>query len=215
MEDKQMERYGALAGIVFVVLNLVGMFFAPSPPAPSDSDVDITKWFVDNDSGIKTATFLGAISIVFMLWFLGTLWRHMSKAEGGAVRASVTSAAGLVGAGALWMVASGVQSTIAMMITPDATTGAKGFYTLSSVMMGAAGAFLATHLLGANLLALRTKWLPSWLAGIGLLAAAGQLVGSAGTMTDDDWPMYAGMIGFLAWCIWIIAAGVQMYRKPA
>lgn len=206
-----MERYGALAGIVFVVLNLVGMFFAPSPPAPSDSEEKIFNWFVDNDSGIRTATFLGAISIVFMLWFLGTLWRHMSKAEGGAVRASVTSAAGLVGAGALWMVAAGVQSTIAML---DGA-GAKGFYTLSSVMMGAAGAFLATHLLGANLLALRTKWLPSWLAGIGLLAAAGQLVGSAGTMTDDDWPMYAGMIGFLAWCIWIIAAGVQMYRKPA
>jgi hypothetical protein len=211
MEDKQMERYGALAGIGFVVLNVVGMFFAPSPPAPSDSEEKIFNWFVDNDSGIRTATFLGAISIVFMLWFLGTLWRHMSKAEGGSVRASVTSAAGLVGAGALWMVAAGVQSTIALL---DGA-GAKGFYTLSSVLMGAAGPFLAAHLLGANLLALRTKWLPSWIAGIGLLGATAQLVGSAGTMTDADWPMYAGMIGFLAWCIWIIASGLQMYRKPA
>lgn len=206
-----MERYGALAGIVFVVLNLVGMFLAPSPPAVSDSEEEIFNWFVDNDSGIKTATFLGAISIIFMLWFLGTLWRHMSKAEGGAVRASVTSAAGLVGAGALWMVAASVQSTVAML---DGA-GAKGFYTLSGVFMGAAGAFLAAHLLGANLLALRTKWLPSWLAGIGLVAAAGQVAGSAGTMTDASWAMYAGFIGFLAWCVWIILTGVQMYRKPA
>lgn len=211
MDDKQMERYGALAGIVFVVLNLIGGAMAGSPPAPSDSEEEILKWFVDKDSGIKTATFLGVISIVFMLWFLGTLWRHMAKAEGGSVRASVISAAGLVGSGVLWVAATGVQSTVVLL---DGA-GAKSFYTLSGVFMGAAGAFLATHLLGANLLALRTKWLPSWLAGIGLLAAAAQLAGTAGTMTDAGWPMVAGLIGFFLWCVWIIATGVRMYRTPA
>lgn len=41
----------------------------------------VLEWFVDKESGIKTSAFLGALSVIFMFWFLGTLWRHMSKAE--------------------------------------------------------------------------------------------------------------------------------------
>ena len=215
MDDKQMERYGALAGIVFVVLNIIGSAMMGSPPASDDSNEKVLEWFIDKDSGIKTAGFLGAISVIFMFWFLGTLWRHMSKAEGGTVRVSVVSAAGLIGSGALWTAAAAIQSAVAMRIDTDGA-GASGFmYALSAVLMAAAGAFVAAHLLATNLLALRTKWLPSWHAGIGLLAGVGFVVSSAGTMTDSGGVMMIGMISFLIWAVWIILTALQMYRKPA
>lgn len=210
-----MERYGALAGIVFVVLNIIGSTMMGTPPASDDSDAEILEWFVDKDSGIKTGTFLGALSIIFMFWFLGTLWRHMRKAEGGNTRVAIVSAAGLIGSGALWMTAGAIQSAVAMRIDTDGAGGAPFMYVLSGVIMSAAGAFVATHLVATNLLALRTKWLPSWHAGIGLLAGAGFLVSSAGTMTDSSGIMMIGMISFLVWSLWIILTAVQMYRKPA
>lgn len=74
---------------------------------------------------------------------------------------------------------------------------------------------MATHLLATNLLALRTKWLPSWHAGIGLLAAVGFVIGSAGTMSDSSALMAIGMISFLIWAVRIILTALQMYRKPA
>ncbi len=215
MDDKTMEKYGALAGIVFVVLNIIGSVLMGSPPASDDSDAKILEWFVDKDSGIKTSVFLGAISVIFMFWFLGTLWRHMSKAEGGNNRVAVVSAAGLIGSGALWMGASAIQATVALRIDTDGGGAGPFMYALSGVFMAAAGAFVATHLLATNLLALRTKWLPSWHAGIGLLAGAGFVIGSAGTMTDSGGIMMIGMISFLVWSLWIILTAVQMYRKPA
>lgn len=210
-----MEKYGALAGIVFVVLNIIGSVMMGSPPASDDSDDKIVAWFVDKESGIKTSAFLGALSVIFMLWFLGTLWRHMSKAEGGSVRVSVVSAAGLIGSGVLWMAGSGIQSAVALRIDADSAGAAPFMYALSGVFLGAAGAFAATHLLATNLLALRTKWLPSWHAGIGLLGGLGFLIGSAGTMSDSGALMAVGMIGFLVWAVWIILTALQMYRKPA
>ena len=215
MDDKTMEKYGALAGIVFVVLNVIGSVLMGWPPASDDSDEKIFEWFVDKESGIKMSAFLGALSVIFMFWFLGTLWRHMSKAEGGNTRVAVVSAAGLIGSGALWMSSSAITSAVAMRIDTDGGGAAPFMYGLSVVLMGAAGAFVAAHLLATNLLALRTKWLPSWHAGLGILAGAGFVVGSAGTMSDSSALMMIGMIAFLVWAVWIILTGLHMYRKPA
>ena len=113
------------------------------------------------------------------------------------------------------MAASAIQSAIAMRIDSDGANAGPFMYALSGVLMGAAGAFVATHLLATNLLALRTKWLPSWHAGIGLLAAVGFVIGSAGTMSDSSALMAIGMISFLIWAVWIILTALQMYRKPA
>lgn len=210
-----MEKYGALAGIVFVVLNIIGSVLMGTPPASDDSDAKILEWFVDKESGIKTSAFLGALSVIFMFWFLGTLWRHMAKAEGGNTRVAVVSAAGLIASGALWMAASAIQAAVALRIDTDGGGAGPFMYVLSGVFMSAAGAFVAAHLLAANLLALRTKWLPSWHAGIGLLAAVGFVISSAGMMTDSGGIMAIGMISFLVWAVWIILTGLQMYRKPA
>ncbi len=209
-----MEKYGALAGLVFVVLNIIGSALMGSPPASSDSNTKVMNWFVDKESGIKTGAFLGAISVIFMLWFLGTIWRNMSNAENGSSRAGVVSAAGLIASGALWTASAGVQSVVAMRI--DELGESSGFfYALSGVLMAMAGAFVATHLFATNLQALRTKWLPSWHAGIGLLAGVGFVIGSAGTMTDSSAIMAVGFISFLVWALWIVLTGVHMYRKAA
>lgn len=210
-----MEKYGALAGIVFVVLNIVGSVMMGSPPASDDSDAKVLQWFVDKDSGIKTSAFLGGLSVIFMFWFLGTLWRHMNKAEGGSTRVAVVSAAGLIGSGALWMASSAINATVAIRIDADGAGPAPFMYALSGVFMGAAAVFVATHLLATNLLALRTKWLPTWHAGIGLVAAVGFVIGSGGLMSDSGTLMMIGMIAFLVWAVWIILTALQMYRKPA
>jgi hypothetical protein len=55
VNDTKWEQYGALAGVVFVVLVLLGAFIPGSPPAPDDSAREIHEFFVDNDDGLKIA----------------------------------------------------------------------------------------------------------------------------------------------------------------
>jgi hypothetical protein len=212
MDDRKMAKYAALGGIVFVALNIVGTALMGSPPKPNDSNTKIMNWFVDKESGIKTAGFLGALSIIFMLWFMGTLWRHMATAEGGNHRLSVVSIGGLIGGGVAFMSGTAIQSSVALRIKELQEGGVGFFYLMSSVFLGVAGAFIGTHLLATNLLALRTKWLPSWHAGIGILAGLGFVVSSAGVMTDSGGIMIIGFISFLVWAVWIILTAVTMYR---
>ena len=75
-------RWGAWAGIVFVVLVLITAFLPGSPPKPSDSAVKIAKYFVDKADEIRITTYIGGLATIAMLFWLGALWRFMRTAEG-------------------------------------------------------------------------------------------------------------------------------------
>jgi hypothetical protein len=211
MDDKKMEKYAALGGIAFVVLNIIGMIPVGSPPKSDDSNAVILKWFVDKESGIKLAAFLGALSVIALIWWMGSLWRRMAAAEGGSPRLAVASVIGFTASGVAWLLSAGLQSAVAMR-SADLGEAAGFFYVLSGVMMGVAGAFVAAHLLATNLLALRTKMFPTWHAGIGLLAGLGMIGGAVGTMTDSGAIMAIGLISFLLWALWILLTSVHMWR---
>ena len=52
MDDRTWERYGALGGVWFVVMAVIGGIFAGSSPGRSDSTADIVEYYTDNDSGL-------------------------------------------------------------------------------------------------------------------------------------------------------------------
>lgn len=211
MDDKKWEKYAALGGVLFVVLNIIGSIAMGSPPKTDDSNVKILAWFVDKESGIKLALFLGGLSVIALLWWFGSLWRRMAAAEGGSHRLSVVAFAGLVGSGVAWMTSSAIQSAVAFR-TDDLGEAVGFFYMLSIAMMGVAGFFVATHLIAVNVLAMRTKMLPAWSTYLGLLAAAGFLVSTLGTLSESGAFMAIGMISFLVWALWIIVVSAHLWR---
>jgi len=61
---------------------------------------------------------------------------------------------------------------------------------------------------------MRTRFLPAWVSLLGLLAAAFFLVSALGVTTDADPVMLFGLLGFVAWSIWILGVSAHMWRTP-
>lgn len=215
MDDRQWEKLGALGGIVFVVLNVIGGGAQGEPPSSGDTNDEVRQWFVDNASGIKLSGFLGALSGIAILWWFGTLWRRMSAAENGRNRLAIVAAIGLAMTGAFVGVSGAVNTAVVFRV--DEVTGdtARLFYTLNALLFAGAGTTLAAHLAAVNALSWRTGMLPKWVTTVGLAAAVLNLVSSFGLLSDADGLMFFGLIGFLAWALWLIATSVHMWRTPS
>lgn len=212
MDDKKWAKWAALGGVGFVILNVIGVIMMGSPPMADDTNEEVYEYFIDKESGIRTSVFLGALSLILLLWWFGTLWRRMAQAETNQNRLSVLSLIGLGGSGALWGVNSVIVSAVAMRapeLGPDPT---RFFFVLSNTALAFGGAFLVVHLLSTNVLALRTGFLPKWNAMLGFVPAALFLVSTYGTMSDGDLPMITGGLGFATWMIWLLATSFHMWK---
>ena len=212
MDDKTWEKRAVLGGVIFVILNVVGTILQGAPPMKDDTNAEVLDWFTDKESGIRTAAFLGAISLIAISFWFGSLFRRMAKADKNNHRLSIVSLVGFVASGAMFAGATAVFSTVALRVDEVDEVGARFFYVLATVLLSFAGPFIATHLAATNLLALRENFLPKWNAMFGFLPALAFLVASIGTMSDEDFPMFAGLIGFVTWMIWILATSFHMWK---
>ena len=212
MDDKKWEKWAVLGGIAFVILNVIGVILQGTPPKSGDSNAKVLAWFNDKESGIRTGALLGALSLIVIIFWFGSLWRRMAKAEGNNHRLSVVSLVGLTGSGALFAAATAVLATVALRVADVGEVEARFFYTMSTVLLSLAGPFIAAHLAATNLLALRTGFLPKWNAMFGLIPALGFLISSGGAMSDKDLFMYFGLVSFVTWMIWLLATSVHMWR---
>jgi len=213
MEDSKWEKFAALGGVAFVVLNVVGAAGTGAPPDPGKPD-KVAKWFNDHAGAIKLSQFLGVLSVIALLWWFGSLWRKMAIAEGGRHRLSIVAALGLVFSGTMFMAANATLSATALRVD-DVGNGATIFYTLSNVLLASAGAGIVTFLAAVSVLALRANMLPSWMSYLGMLSAALFLVASIGSANDSTAFTLFGFLGFITWCLWTLSVSFELWKHPA
>jgi hypothetical protein len=214
MEDSRWERYAALGGFAFVILNVVGAFLPGTPPAIDDSAEKIRDYFKDHAGALKIGQVLAGLGTIGLLWWLGSLYRMMSRAENERPRLAIVAAVSLGMAGGLAMM-SGVFTAETAIYIDAIDTGAKSFYTLSTVTISAAGFFIVAFLSAVCALNYRTRMLPMWTSYLGWLAAAGFLVASYGSASDAASLGVIGLGSFLVWCVWILAVSAYMWRGTA
>ena len=78
MDDAKWERYGAAAGVIFVVLIVVGALISGSPPSPDDSVRKIASYYEDHTGAIKAGAFLtGLGSLAFGRPFLTSYFQYL------------------------------------------------------------------------------------------------------------------------------------------
>jgi hypothetical protein len=114
MDDVQWERYAALGGIWFVVLNVIGAFVPGTPPSTDDSVHKIGTYFADHAGGIKTAGVLMGLGAIGLFWWFGSLWRRMIAAEGDRPRLAAVAAVSLAIGGALALASGAITAAIAL-----------------------------------------------------------------------------------------------------
>ena len=208
MDDK-FEKWGLLAGIEFVVLILVGGLIGGTPPKVTDSTAEITKYFTDHPDALKVANFLGGLSILAFLWFLGSLFQRLRAAEGGSGRVSGIALTGGVATAATALIAYGVNAW--GVLYPEAI--AQESFRLSTILFAYLGFAAAVFVLGTSIVVLRTKLLPAWVAYLGAISAILWVVGGAQVSSLRD--VWAGIAfaALLVWALWIVVVSVLLYQK--
>lgn len=212
MDDAKWERYAALGGIWFVVLNVIGAFLPGAPPSTSDSVEKIAKYFSDHAGAIEVAVLLGGLGIVGLFWWFGSVWRLMTDAEGGRPRMAVVALVGLAVGAALALASFAITSTVALR-HGDVGTAAKFFYVLTVVLGSMAGFGLVVHIAAITSLSYRAKIFAPWINVIGWLAALLFLIGTIGVASDATAFVFIGLVAFLVWSLWIVVVSLNMWKR--
>jgi hypothetical protein len=207
MNDAKFEKWGALAGLVFVVLAVIGAFIAGSPPKVSDSNSKIVEFVRDNKDALKIGAYLAGLGIVFFLFFLGVVWTRLNRAEGGSGRLAGTSAMAGVATVAIAAVGFGINAYGALHPEESPTT-----YRLATVVFGVLSFAALVFVEAAAIVILRTKFLPAWLGWAGMLSALLWLVGGAAVATERDAIFVIGFVAFVVWAVWVAVFSVMLFR---
>jgi hypothetical protein len=212
MDDSRWERYAAVGGIAFVVLSVVGALLPGTPPASDASAEKITRYFQDKNGSIEAGQIFLGVAVIGLVWWFGSLWRMMVRAEDGRPRMAVVALVGLGLAGALVLLSGALTSATALRIN-DLGATSRFFYVLSGVVIATAGFGLVAFLGAVCALNYRAGFMPAWVTYLGWLVAAGFLAGTLGAVSDDGAFLAIGFTSYLLWCVWIAGVSLVMWRS--
>jgi hypothetical protein len=184
MQSSRREPWGPIAGLVFVVLFLVGVMLLDIPEGDA-SVQEITSFY--NDGGERAqliiSSYLLVLAGVFFLWFLASLRRTLIAAEGEPARLTAIAFAGGVVFVGLLMAAACTFMTVAADITFGdekfvSADAARLLPELGYPLLFIGAMFAAIAMIdAASVVIMRTRVLPTWIGWFGFVAAVALLFG--------------------------------------
>ena len=202
------KRWGAATGYLAFALGIAAASFERGAP-PANAPVEQSlAYFVKYRAELLAQSLLFVLSAGVLLWFIGSLRSFLSKAEEGTGRlSSVAFGAGILWAG-LQLVMQGGQVALAMGANaelPAALAGMMGdlTYALSVIAYVPMGIMLAAM----AVVSWRFKAFPAWLAWLSAVAAAANLLMSAGIVAQGG-PLVPG--GVLTYALYLLQAVWQV-----
>jgi hypothetical protein len=210
-------RIWALGGVAFVILLIVA-FFAPgaSPPNVDDSFATITKYYVQHHTGILIGDFANVAAILPMLFFLGALWRAVRSSERTGGAAAVVVVIGIVLGGAMVNVGSAIDAGLAFKAAKLLDAGST---RLAFDVLGTTRAYIwfpiVASIVATSMVALRSGFLPRWLAFVGFLTSAVMLIGTFSAFADTSNILkLLNLIAFILFLVWVLLVSLSLYLRP-
>jgi hypothetical protein len=206
------ERLGALAGIAFILLSLIGDFSSGTPPGTDDSAAKIADFFQDHHQGVIASVVLTGIAGPFFVWFLAAVVLRL-RAVGETAWAVAVFGLALAALGA-GVAADAFYGSLARIGTYGDDRLAKSVYQLDGFFTVKSFWFAAGTVLAVGIAAWRR--LPQWYAMLSIAAAVVcALSGIAVRKTGFLTPL-GGLtdLAFLALLVWIVASAVMLWREP-
>ncbi len=194
-------RYAPLSGLLFVALVVVSIIVAGfDDVASDDSTQTVVEFWADNDDQQIAGAFIGALSIVPFLWFLGSLRSALRTGEGGTGRLSAIAYAG----GIVLAATAGVDASLQFAVADSVGDVPAGVTQTLSVLYSSF--FLGfpigvgTLMLASSLVILRTKVLPAWLGWVAFVLGIVSLT-----------PI--GFFAFVLVLAWIAVVSVMLFQQ--
>ena len=212
MNNARWGQIGAAGGIVFVVLQMAAQALiqvgGAEPPFDAPADTIAAFFMARNSQLFALGDYLSTLSLIAFLWFLGSLWNTLRRAEGEPAWLSfVAAASGLmivaaVSAGGGWALAvfrkdEGLDPQVARLL-----------FDQGNFAFANAWAMLASLSLATGVVCIRTGALPRWLGWSGVLIAGGLLAARAVWASSG-----LVFVPFGLCYLWLIATSVVLIRR--
>jgi hypothetical protein len=214
VDDSKWERWGALGGILFAVLIAASAILPGSPPKTSDSGTKIAKFFADNNGAIRWSAYIGALGVLAVFWWMGSVWRVMRRAEGGSPRLAVVALSGAVFASVMATVGAIILAVVAIEGAKkvDKSGLIRFFYILSSNIAVATSFGIAVFVGAFSIVIIRSRVLPVVLGWLGALIALTAVVGGPIVSSTRDAFFYISFAAFIAFLLWVLIVSILMLR---
>jgi hypothetical protein len=211
MNDRNWERWGALGGILFVVLVAVSVFLPGNPPMTSDSAKKISDFLVDHNDEVRWSGYIGTLAVIPFFWWLGSVWRMLRRGEDGSPRLAVMAVLGGAFATAMATVGAVILSAIPLVgVRTLGLATTRTLYVISTNLAVATLFGIAAFLLGFSVVVIRTAVLPRIVGWLGVLIAIVAIVGGATVATDRDAVFDVAFAGFIASLLWVLVVSIIM-----
>jgi hypothetical protein len=202
-------RVTPVAGVLSVVLFVIGVFVLESGDTPGDdaTGAEIAAYFADTLDRLAMGALLWGVGIIALIWFLDGLRTHILPASDQLARLTY----GFGFAAALFILAS-VMPDVAGALASDNLDrkldpgAAEAFDSMGDAFFIAAEIMLAGFFSAVGLAAVRGRSLPMWLGWISLALAVVALILPIG------WAVV--IFAFPLWIL-VVSALMWMRREPS
>ena len=214
MEDRNWERWGALGGILFVVLVTITALLPGYPPKTGDSARKIADFITNNGDEIRWAATTGGLAVIALFWWLGSVWRLMRRGEGGSPRLTVVAFAGAVFAAVMATIGAVNLAVIPVIGTHTFADSQVRYFYIMSTNLAVATLFGAAVFVGAfSLLIIRRHVLPPVIGWLGLLVALLGILGGPVVSSTRDSFFYVAFVAFISFLVWVIIVSILMFLE--
>jgi hypothetical protein len=199
------ERWAGVAGIVFVVLYVVGFLIGGEPP---DTDAELMARYADSGERAKemAAFFLIAAAALAFVVFASGLRSRLAGTDAEPRTLSSVAWAGGIAYATLVLVGNAISRATAAAAGDDLFTldpDTHRLFETAGFLLFVSAAFAAMLLVAAVAVGVsRYAVFPRWL-------------GWASIATAVLLPTAIGFIGFLILFVWVLAAGFALTARPA
>ena len=215
--NSSIERVGAAAGVVTVVLLLSLFTVFPSIPAPNKGVDEIARSATADRGAHLLAAYLGTLLSGTLILFGAAVAARLRRADS-SDGWWIVALAGITAAGAIGF----VSDALVIVLIRAAGHGVHGdvlwlAYGGDHWIGTLTGVPLGLFLLGVGVGSRAARLLPQWLSWAAIVLAAVFVVGAGSVVGDEvdggplGIPLFLGYLGLL---VWIVGVSVVLWRRP-
>jgi hypothetical protein len=216
MDKRTRAQLGAATGLAAVVLLGVNFIIglSPKPPGLNAPVAPVAAFISANQDALHVEILLTSLSMLFFLWFLGSVRVAVRGAEGGSGRLSGVASGGGI-AGVVFVLAAMIFYAAAAlhpgMVLPGIT---HTLVDLAALSLGMGTAAFAVMYLAVAAVTLTDGGLPKAIGWLSLIAGALALIGLVTVFNDDGIFAAVGALGYWArygaFVLWTLCTSVVL-----